>query len=268
MKVAIGVVHGQEIDGWFFNSMIDLATRNNDTGYEITEFINIRSGPLLAAGRGVLAGSFLEGTDADLLVTLDSDMAFTPERVFQLVDTFVRQRTQMPELGVLGGLAFISNSPTLARPLPNLWIEHQTMRGEFLQLQTFPPGALIEVGATGGACLCIARDVLEKFAAEKINPYHHVCKVDYAALARQIQELDDLSAIEALMRDTVNRADQYGEDISFCWRVKDLGYRILVHTGIIFDHSKATLLGELQYHAALEADGRNPDGSQKEHVNV
>ncbi len=72
-------------------------------------------------------------------------------------------------------------------------------------------------------------------------------------LARSMSQLDDLAEIEALMKQHVLNADQYGEDLSFCYRLHEAGYRIFVHTGIKFDHAKSTLIGEPEFLRAIES---------------
>lgn len=254
MKIAVGVVHGQDIDGWFLNSLVDLMTTKNATNvpYEIHDYVLIRSGPLLSAGRGVLVGQFLEQTDAEILVMLDDDMGFNPAHIYELVDVLVRSREQDPRIAAVGGLAFISNHPRLATPLPNIWVPHPQRPHEMMHMTEFPADTLMEVGSTGGACVAIHREILQLFADQKVNPFHHVPKVDWLRLAGTIRQMEDLDAAAELARQVVWDADQYGEDMSFFMRLREADYRVLVHTGIVFDHSKSTLLGLEEYHRAVE----------------
>lgn len=258
MKIAIGIVHGQDMDGWFVNSLVDLMTsRTTDDRYELHDYVLIRSGPLLAAGRGVLVGQFLEQTDADILVMLDDDMVFNPPHIYELVDVLVRSREQDPTIGAVGGLAFISNHPRLQKPMPNMWIPHPQQPHTMMHMSEFPRDSLIEVGSTGGACVAIHREVIQGFSERGINPFHHACKVDWLELAREMQRLDDPVKAAELAQQTVWDADQFGEDMSFFLRVRDAGWKVLIHTGIIFDHSKSTLLGLEEYERAVERH-KNP----------
>lgn len=252
MKVALGIVHGESVNSWYHHSVVGFLQKNNPTHHVFHDHICIRSGPLLSAGRGVLAGQFLENTDADALLTLDSDMVFEPERIYQHVTAFEQIREQHPDVGVLGGLAFISADARCRNPLPNVWVPGQH-EGQFLQLSDFPRDSLIEVGATGAACLIIAREVLEKFAGEKVNPYHHIPLVNWPMLARNVKFSDDIDQIAAELKSAVWRADQCGEDISFCMRVRDAGYKIFLHTSLIYDHAKSTLLGVEEFDRARTA---------------
>ena len=108
MKVSLGIVHGSEVNGWFFHSMVDLLNKNNPTEHVFDDHVCVRSGPLLSAGRGILAGQFLAQSDADALLMLDADMRFEVLTIFQMVDLFARLKAEHANLGMLGGLAFIS----------------------------------------------------------------------------------------------------------------------------------------------------------------
>jgi hypothetical protein len=67
-----------------------------------------------------LVGTFLEKSDSDALIMLDSDMVFTPAHIYQMVELFAQCRQQYPDVGVLGGLAFISSDPRNQNPKPNI----------------------------------------------------------------------------------------------------------------------------------------------------
>lgn len=246
MKVTLGVVHGKDIDSWYFHSMIGLTTAPRMSDHVIDEHICIRSGPLLSAGRGSLAGSFLEHTTSDALLMLDSDMAFKPARIYEMIDVFARAREQYPDLGALGGLAFIGSDERNTRPKPNLWVAGK-FPGQHIQLNDYPENALVEVSTTGAACVIIAREVLQGFADEKVNPFHYLSIVNWPMLARDVCGMDDWQAAAAKIQKAVWNADQLGEDMSFFTRVRANGWRVFVHTGLQFDHAKSILLGEQEF---------------------
>lgn len=259
MKIAVGTVHGEDLNGWYVHSLLGLTSwvrRHSDPEtvehLDIDDYIMIRSGPALAMGRGKLTGTFLEQTDADALLMIDADMGFEPQTIVAMVNAFSDMRDQYDNVGVLGGLAFISNDPRAIRPAPNLWIENPRIPGNIVKLPEYAPDTLYEVAATGAACVLIGRDVLEKVSAEG-NPFHHINLVNYGMLARNLATMDDPGAIEEMCRAHVEVADQLGEDLSFCYRVRQAGYRIFVHTGLRFDHAKAILVGEPEYQAAQAA---------------
>ena len=249
MNVSVGVVHGGQIDAWFFHTMIGLLQSSTPT-HKLDHHVCIRSGPLLSAGRGTLVNTFLDDTDSDALLMLDSDQVCTPETAFTLIDLFDRLRADRPEIGILCGITFISKDERADILYPNIWAKGRH-DNEIVQLTTYPKDSLIEIGAAGCSNMIVHRDVLKTFRDQNINPFHHLPIVDWDMLAAGLSDLHPGLWADHL-RKIVWDADQYGEDISFCRRVTRAGFKIMAHTGIIFDHSKNVLLGEKEYDAAVQ----------------
>jgi hypothetical protein len=265
VKIVIGCVHGEELNSWFVHSLLKLwSWERTHPDSDTIEFLNlgdhvmVRSGPALAMGRGTLIGTFLDNTDGDALFMVDADMAFEPQTLVSMSLEFQRlQVVENGKVGFLGGLAFISNDPRHASPRPNIWGQNPEIPGNLIALQTYEADALYELAATGGACLMISRQALEDVRAghpesnsEKINPFHHLPIVDWHMLARACHDkpIDEAARI---MRNVVYDADQLGEDLSFCVRLRDKGYKLYEHTGLRFDHAKSTLVGEPEHLAAV-----------------
>lgn len=258
MKVVVGSVHGEDVNGWYFHSIVSLASwarKHSDPKspehVDIDDWVFVRSGPAMAMGRGKLVGSFLEQTKGDALLMIDADMAFIPQTIVEMVNLFQKLREDDPKVGMLGGLAFISNDPRAIKPIPTLWMENPNIPDQILGSNGYATNTLYEVAATGGACVIIAREVLEELTQE-VNPFHHLNLVNYHMLARNLSQMQDIGAIDTMLRAHVDNSDQMGEDLSFCRRVKAAGYRMFVHTGLRFDHAKSTLIGEPEFMQAIQ----------------
>lgn len=254
-KVTFGAVYGKDVDSWYFQSVVDLLLKPPPDGYAwANASIGVRSGPLLASGRGHLIGNFFEHTDGDVLCMIDTDQTFTPEQFWDLVATYRTLKEQHADLGICAGVTWMSGHPKLAQPLPNFWYQQQGT-GQFIHAVEYPENAIIEVVAVGCSNLVIGRDCVQAAihtdTGRQYNPFHHMPILNWEVLARDVAAWDDPDKIERTMRDAVNTADQLGEDLSFCVRVRDAGYKILVHTGIEFGHSKAYLLDGDDYRAAM-----------------
>lgn len=118
----------------------------------------------LHAGRNEVARAFLDKSEAEWLFFIDSDMGFAPDTVDRLV------ASADPETRpVVGGLAFAQKSagpgPIGARRFranPTLYRAAEVdNRIGFVPMFDYPPDQLVEVQATGAACLLIHRTVLE-----------------------------------------------------------------------------------------------------------
>lgn len=145
----------------------------------------------------------------DWLFFIDSDVC-PPDNILDLVDI-----AEERGIKIISGLyhSFQFNMPfPLAFEL--------TEDGEAYRVRNpLPENSLVEVDATGAGCLFIHREVLEKFRENNIYPFHREYDKD----------------------GTVYR----GEDIYFCRRAKELGYKIYVHTGYIAHHYKTVDLVEV-----------------------
>lgn len=228
-SVAVGIVHGHNIEGVFFDSFVRLMTKRPDV---VSEVISVHSGPQLHHGRNELTKAFLEQTKAKWLLCLDSDMVFDADHVVEMLRT-VRDH---PQVKILGGLTWICQDP---RPGPenmksNLWSHVGKPEDATVGAVTkFPMNALVTVAATGAACLLIHREVFEKVGALTPKPqwWNH--------LQMEMPNGD---------------VDMLGEDISFCVKARDCEYEIFVHTGIEFGHTKRLVLDSRLMGDTLNAD--------------
>lgn len=255
MKVTLGAVYGETVDSWYFQAIVDLLMKQPPPGFQwANASVGVRSGPLLAAGRGHLVGNFLEHTDGDVLMMIDTDQSFDPALFWDLAATFQKVKDDHPDLGILAGVTWMSGHPKLERPLPNLY--HAGPQNTLLHATTYPENALVEVGAVGLSNLLLSRDcaaaVTRTETGRPINPFHHMSVVNWDALGIDLATWDDPVKIAEVTRKAVYEADQMGEDLSFCCRVREAGYRILVHTGIEFAHSKNYLLDGDDYRRAVK----------------
>lgn len=225
MKLAVGIVHGETVDSWFHTSLTNLLTQRltnlTDELLPLWDVIHVRSGPALQVGRGLLVDTFLDQSDADVLLMLDSDMSFTPQTIYQMWDAFnTLPHNNGANAKILGGLAFIAAPGFLQ---PNIWVAHPGEPDDLLATFTYPDDQLLQVTATGAACLMVHREVFEKIAAEQgrrgIWFAHHV--------------LPDGSEL--------------GEDLSFCRRANTAGYPIFLHTALKFGHTKSMVITEHDY---------------------
>jgi len=203
MSISLGMLHGQYVDGYTFDSVIQLLVTHPKL---ITEVISLRSGPSLAFGRNKMTEVFMESSESPWLFCLDSDMVFQPEQIEQMLEIAEKENIKM-----LGALAWVcgDGEATAENMRGNLWAQ---VGGKQAEPVHFPTNTLTKVAATGAACVLIHRDVFAKIG--KSGWWDH----------------------------KVVKREQLGEDISFCQRVTNAGFDIYVHTGIEFGHVKSQIL--------------------------
>lgn len=170
----------------------------------------------IAAGRNRIAAAVLDESEAEWLWFIDADMGFDPDTVDRLVasaDPAVRP--------VVGGLAFAQKSDGVGphharryRCCPTLYqmFETDTEVG-FVPMFDYPRGEVVEVAATGAACLLIHRSALETVRADHGDRW--------------------FTPIEVPKGPTV-----FGEDMSFCLRLAACGIPLHVDTSVKTTHDK------------------------------
>ena len=171
------------------------------------------------AGRNEVVRAFLDKSDAEWLWFIDSDMGFPPDAVDRLIDSADPQARP-----VVGGLAFAQQSagpgPIGARryrATPTIYRAAEIeARVGFVPMFDYPADSLVEVGATGAACLLIHRTVLEKVREEHGDRWFSFLSVPKGP----------------------NGFTEFGEDISFCLRLTAMDIPMWVDTSVKTTHDK------------------------------
>ena len=167
--------------------------------------IRVQSGPSLDRGRNALVRTFLDlPAGATHLLMVDADMTFDMNAAERLLDR---------DLELVGGLCFGINSevgifPTIFYAGPEGPVNPYTGR------TPLPDSPLVQVDATGAAFLLIRRDVLEEIGDGWFD------------------RSPDPATGKPL-----------GEDLSFCYRAHDHGFRTFVDTTLEVGHVRDTIVG-------------------------
>ena len=212
--VIIGWLDNGTVAGEFASSVSKLVAYET---YKERMFgiLRVPWGPMLAEGRNHLVEKFLE-TEADWLLMVDSDMVFPHTSIETLLFDAVDHDAQ-----VAGGLCFGANLefgqfPTLYRNIddrPHVWFD-------------YPRDQVIEVDATGSAFTLTHRSAYEDHRYSNEWPWFHRRHVF----------------------GTKEKPDAYlGEDISWCWWLREKGAKIVVDTGLKIGHIKQTTMNEDSY---------------------
>jgi hypothetical protein len=169
---------------------------------------------------------FLDKTDHEWLLFIDTDMGFERDAVHRLLE--VAHPQDRPVVGALcfalmeaqydgmGGHRF-----TIVPTMYQLGIEQTTGKASFCFYGDYPTDTVVQLGATGAAFLLIHRDLLVEL---RVRYGDHWWDQMYS-------EIGDL----------------VGEDIGFCARVLAHGATVHVHTGVQTSHHKRMWLTEVDY---------------------
>lgn len=210
--IVIGFTSGATVDSLFNRSIVELLLYEHENGHTRTfrpngDVISVRSGPRVASARNAIVRTFLDKTSADWLWMLDADMVFTPDTLDQLLA--VVDPVNAP---IVGALCFGGGYTGSVFPTLYVYDEQQGLG----TLSDYPANELIEVDATGAACLMIHRRVLMKLAEVHAKPQWFA--------------------------ESVWDGKEIGEDITFCIRARTAGFPVQVYTGLEVGHVKPAVL--------------------------
>lgn len=211
-RVVVGYIHGEFMRPEFHVSLTKI-TRLSKLAV-IADEIAVRSGPNLSRGRNMVVTLFLEDHDAPWLFMADTDMVLAADCVDRLVSAADPQ-----DRPVVGGLCFSENPGGNPDRLPTMY-EPVEADGQlvFARHERWPDDGLVQVTATGAACLLVHRDALETVGKSSGCP------------------------AAPWFRESVVGESLIGEDLTFCLRLGAAGIPVYVCTGVRAGHMKSTML--------------------------
>jgi GT2 family glycosyltransferase len=218
-KVVLGYVCGTTVSSRWMECLIDL-DRNDEFGKRRLREgggpLGVGSGVNVAGARNDLCRRFLEKSAAEWLWFLDTDMTFgydTLERLLAEADP--------DKAPIVGGLCFGNDN---GRYFPTLYDLTGTEDDiQFVRYDTWAPDSMMQVFATGAACLLIHRTALERIR-DFPNP-NRPGEVGFSRAFPWFQETDFNGRI-------------MGEDITFCLRAGTAGLPVYVNTAVQLGHIK------------------------------
>ena len=230
-RVCIGMVNNGTIDALLAMDLIHVA---REKGGHFDHMVQVGNVGLTTRSRNVVIKTFLETTDADWLLMIDSDERLKLETWHKLIDA--AHDKDRPIVSGLVFAAFFDNEDGL-RPVPTIY--KMDMEKGLQPIDAYPIDELIEVDAVGTGCILIHRKVL----------------LDMQSQATPNQGKDWAWFVEGAIDGTY-----FGEDLLFSKRLKSMGYKIFAHTGAILPHHKQFWLDDrhhipMRNHAIEQSQG-------------
>lgn len=225
--VQIAYLHREQVSHSWAESMRRMWEHDLTLGRIARKPLNLRCGAgMVAHTRNYGARLFLDKTDHEWLMWVDTDMGFEPDAVHRLLAA-----ADPVERPVVGGLCFAFMEAaydgmggwrrTIVPTMYKIGTQKESGEPSFCYYGDYEPDTITQVAATGGAFILIHRSVLEKLRAEHGDHWYDM---------------------------VYDRAgDIVGEDIAFCGRLLKAGIVPVVHTGVQTTHHKEVWLGEMDY---------------------
>ena len=225
------MVNNGTIDALLAMDLIHVA---REKGGHFDHLVQVGNVGLTTRSRNVVVKTFLETTDADWLLMIDSDERLSLETWHKLIDS--AHDKDRPIVSGLVFAAFFDDQDGL-RPVPTIY-KMDSEKG-LQPIDAYPIDELIEVDATGTGCLLIHRSVL----------------LDMQKQSTPNQGKDWAWFVEGAIDGTY-----FGEDLLFSKRLKSMGYKIFAHTGAILPHHKQFWLDDrhhipMRNHAIQQSQG-------------
>ena len=214
-KVCIGIVNDGTINALLAMDFIHIARHPQG---KLDHMVQVGNIGLTTRSRNVVVKTYLETTEAEWLLLIDSDERLTLETWFKLLET--AHHKERPIVSGLVFAAFFDGDDAL-RPVPTIYRMNET--NGLQPIDDYPQNEVIEVDAAGTGCLLIHRSVLLEMQKQ----------------ATTNQGKDWAWFVEGAIEGTY-----FGEDLLFSKRLKSLGYKIHAHTGAILPHQKQFWLDE------------------------
>jgi len=218
-SVAVGFLHPGEWSACFGLSLVELYLVDATIGSHrlVRQLPKFCAAGGVVAARNEVAEKFLDATDCEWLWMIDSDMGFGPTTVDELIAA-----ADPDTRPVVGGLCFalrrdrpgvFHGEKYVIVPSAYRWIETGGEVG-FQSILDLPSDeTLMEVSATGAACMLVHRNALDavrkKYGDHWFDPVTHP-----------------------------TGPTTFSEDLSFCVRLAAVDIPVFVHTGVGTTHDK------------------------------
>lgn len=229
-KVLLAYLHPGDVSTSFHHSVLGLIAHDSSTNGRL-----VSEGRLgitaqqcgagrLSTGRNQACAQFLDRWDAEWLFMVDADMGFDPDAADRLIDA--ADPTERP---VMGGLCFGAKRAgegaahaMRSHFFPTLYRLSKDKEGRrtFDPAYEWPRGRIVEVSGTGAAFLMVHRTVLERIRDAYGDKW-----------------FDEVT----------ENGIPFGEDLSFCLKLIDLGIPLHVNTAVGTSHHKDVWVDESMF---------------------
>lgn len=185
----------------------------------VEQVIQIHSGPKIDDARNELFKAWLTGTNANRFLMVDTDMIPPENTISRLIGH---------NKDIVGGLCFAGSGNTSVKPVIHVIEEDEHGKPIINILWNYPPNALVEVAATGGACMMITRKCAET-----------------------VWKARGISHPMPWFAHGMHNGVRIGEDVAFCLTAQKVGFKTFVDTGLEIPHIKSFHMGQQDYVRSL-----------------
>jgi hypothetical protein len=218
-KVVAGYCIGPDVTREFHRSLVDLLMYDVAGSRRLQDgggLLDWESGVNVASARNAICEKFLKESGAEWLWMLDTDMDFRPDTLDRLL-----VEADEDKAPIVGALCFGIDKGLY---FPTLYDMAGTPEWpEFVRYDTWAPDSMMQVFATGAACLLIHRSALLR--VQNFQNPDRPGQTGFSQAFPWFQETDFYGRC-------------MGEDITFCLRAGFTGLPVFVNTAVQVGHVK------------------------------
>jgi len=205
-RVWVGNINPGSVSTEFSDSLAALVLADHTNGWHLFQGkLEGRSGSNVSKSRNELVSRFLK-TDGEWLLFLDSDMVFPHDTILRLLLAARAAGTK-----IIGGLAVMV---TPDGPIPTLYQPGESPTEVTRVMLNAPDDQILQVAATGAACLMVHREVFEAIQASSDDK-------EFCWFQEQVLNTRWVS-----------------EDVSFCLLAAKHRYTVFVDCTLSIGHAK------------------------------
>jgi hypothetical protein len=222
-KVVVGYCAAPDVNREFHRSLMNLWDLDEVTGRRLRQGggrLDWDSGVNVASARNAICERFLNEWSAEWLWMVDTDMVFQPDTLERLLAEADEVRAP-----IVGGLCFGVDKGLYFPTLYDLTGTADDV--QFVRYDTWAPDSMMQVFATGAACLLIHRTALER-----VRDFVHPERPDQVGFSKAFPWFQETDFNGRCM----------GEDITFCLRAGMADVPVHVNTAVQLGHVKAHTL--------------------------
>ncbi len=235
-RVVLAYVHGAQVCASFHETIVQLLIHDMahdgrivGGGGKVSQY----SSANVSNARNNVVRRFLRESTAEWLFFIDTDMSFPADTLDLMLAEAYRH-----EAPIVGGLCFGQADGQLFPTMYRLGGDGDVPKMFRMNVWPRTPDEnsmhpLVEVSATGAAVLLVHRTVFEEIAQRWPEPYPWFAET--------------ILGEPPWGGGAPGTGSAMGEDITFCLRALQAGFRVFVHVGVEVGHEKSWILTREQY---------------------
>lgn len=208
-RVCIAYPHSGTISAELSLNLITIARERRE---RFDSIVAVGNTSLLVRTRNVIVKQFLDDTEAQWLLMIDSDQKL-PLDAFDKLCEAVHDKDRPVVAGLVFAAFWTDQQELLPVPVIYRWDDAEGIT----PMHDYPTDQVVEIDAAGTGCLMIHRSVFEKMRE---------------------MATDNQGPDWCFFMDGPINGRWYGEDLLFSRKLKAMGIPIHAHTGAILPHNK------------------------------